>query len=47
MRPLSPLVFALVFVFTTLVSQGAPALAQTASPVSGSDGGALYTFDSG
>jgi glyoxylase-like metal-dependent hydrolase (beta-lactamase superfamily II) len=47
MRPLSALVVALVLVFTTLVSQGAPALAQTASPVSGSDGGALYTFDSG
>src|SRR5215211_9364290 len=36
-----------VLIISTLVSQGAPALAQTASPVSGSDGGALYTFDSG
>src|SRR5215207_6156929 len=36
-----------VLILSTLVSQRAPVLAQTASPVSGSEGGALYTYDSG
>src|SRR5215204_1841763 len=47
MRPLGVLVVPIVLVFTTLVSQVAPVSAQTASPVTGSEGGALYTFDSG
>jgi glyoxylase-like metal-dependent hydrolase (beta-lactamase superfamily II) len=47
MRPLSVLVVALVLVFTTLVTQGAPVSAQPASPVVGTEDGALYTFDSG
>src|SRR5215208_7361989 len=36
-----------VLILSTLVSQRAPVLAQTASPVSGSEGGTLYTYDSG
>src|SRR5215211_5767262 len=36
-----------VLIISTLVSQRAPVLAQPASPVSGSEGGALYTHDSG
>src|SRR5215213_2800655 len=36
-----------VLIISTLVSQRAPVLAQPASPVSGSEGGALYTYDSG
>ena len=36
-----------VLILSTLVSQRAPVLAQAASPVSGSEGGALYTYDSG
>src|SRR5215217_12524 len=36
-----------VLIISTLVSQRAPVLAQTASPVTGSTGGALYTYDSG
>ena len=36
-----------VLILSTLVSQRAPVLAQPASPVSGSEGGALYTYDSG
>jgi glyoxylase-like metal-dependent hydrolase (beta-lactamase superfamily II) len=36
-----------VLMLTTLVSRRAPALAQEASPVTGAEGGALYTFDSG
>src|SRR5215208_7224948 len=36
-----------VLMLTTLVSRCAPALAQEASPATGSEGGALYTFDSG
>ena len=47
MRPLSVLVVALVLILTTLVSQVAPVSAQTASPVTGSEGGTLYTYDSG
>ena len=47
MRPLSVLVVALVLVITTLVSQVAPVSAQGATPVIGSEGGALYTYDSG
>jgi glyoxylase-like metal-dependent hydrolase (beta-lactamase superfamily II) len=36
-----------VLILSTLVSQRAPVLAQPASPVSGSEGGTLYTYDSG
>src|SRR5215204_6118941 len=36
-----------VLILSTLVNQRAPVLAQPASPVSGSEGGALYTYDSG
>src|SRR5215213_2863816 len=36
-----------VLILATLVNQRAPVLAQTASPVTGSEGGALYTYDSG
>src|SRR5215204_4693289 len=36
-----------VLILSTLVNQRAPVLAQTASPVTGSEGGALYTYDSG
>jgi glyoxylase-like metal-dependent hydrolase (beta-lactamase superfamily II) len=38
---------AVVLMLTALVGQRSPALAQSASPVTGSDGGVLYTFDSG
>jgi glyoxylase-like metal-dependent hydrolase (beta-lactamase superfamily II) len=36
-----------VLILSTLVRQRAPVLAQPASPVSGSEGGTLYTYDSG
>src|SRR5215213_7989019 len=36
-----------VLIISTLVSQRAPVLAQPATPVVGSAGGALYTYDSG
>ena len=36
-----------VLMLTTLIGQRTPALAQTASPVVGTEGGALYTYDSG
>jgi glyoxylase-like metal-dependent hydrolase (beta-lactamase superfamily II) len=38
---------AVVLMLTILVGQRSPTLAQTASPVTGSGGGVLYTFDSG
>jgi glyoxylase-like metal-dependent hydrolase (beta-lactamase superfamily II) len=41
------IIVALVLVLTTLISQRAPVSAQDASPVVGTDGGALYTYDSG
>ena len=47
MRPRNFLIFTVVFMLTTLAVALSPARAQEASPVTGSDGGALYTYDSG
>src|SRR5215203_2036271 len=47
MRVLNILTVAVVLVLTTLISERAPVSAQDASPVIGSAGGTLYTYDSG
>src|SRR5215218_365085 len=47
MRPRNFLIFTVVFMLTTLAVALSPARAQEASPVTGSAGGALYTYDSG
>src|SRR5215217_9146441 len=47
MRPRNFLIFTVVFMLTTLAVALSPARAQEASPVTGADGGALYTYDSG
>src|SRR5215213_4684855 len=47
MPPLNFLVFTVAFMLTTLAVGLSPARAQEASPVTGSAGGALYTYDSG
>src|SRR5215207_10815052 len=47
MRPLNFLIVTVVFMLITLAVGLSPARAQEATPVTGSAGGALYTFDSG
>src|SRR3712207_6311339 len=41
------LIAAFVLLGTTLVNHGSPVAAQAATPVTGSDDGTLYTYDSG
>jgi glyoxylase-like metal-dependent hydrolase (beta-lactamase superfamily II) len=47
MRGLSVVIATVVLVLSSLIAGPAPVLAQPATPVVGSEGGALYTFDSG
>jgi glyoxylase-like metal-dependent hydrolase (beta-lactamase superfamily II) len=47
MRPFRTLIVALALVLTTVVAQRPLVSAQDSSPVTGSDGGTLYTYDSG
>ena len=47
MRPLNVLIVTVVLMLTSLVVGPTPARAQEATPVTGSEGGTLYTYDSG